>query len=106
MRRRRNDLEGLRSRIEELERSLPHLSPDHEENLRKLLRLPPRPAEDELERLEERLAMLRAERESLLRDRRTSLRAWTWKARTAGAGLRNRARWWSTPRLGAWWQQP
>ena len=107
LRRRRRELEALRSRIEELERSLPRLGDEHEEKLRELLDLGPAPDDDDaLARLEERLTMLRAERESLLRDRRTSLRAWSWRARVVGLHWRDRLRWWRTPRLGAWWQHP
>lgn len=99
------ELEALRSRIDLLERTLPRLAPEHEQSLRELLDLPAEaPEDDPLARLEQRLAMLQAERESLLRDRRTSARAWTWTVRSRALGLRNRLRWWSTPRLGAWWQ--
>jgi glycosyltransferase involved in cell wall biosynthesis len=54
---------------------------------------PPPPGADATARLEHKLEALLAEREELLRDRRTSLRAVAWD-------LRHRSRWWNVPRLG------
>jgi glycosyltransferase involved in cell wall biosynthesis len=53
-----------------------------------------RAADEALGRLGHLIGLRNAERERLLEDRRSSLRAWRWKTRE-----------WSTPRLGVLWQE-
>lgn len=82
----------------ELAEALPRLRSEHEEAVRRVLGAPePAPEAGAHETLRDRLAILLAEREALLTDRRSSLRAVAWDVRA-------RARWWRTARLGVLWQ--
>jgi GT2 family glycosyltransferase len=84
---------GFANRLTAIYQKLPTLGVAHERALRAELGIVGTEDADALDRLSTRLDVLAAERDNLLVDRRSSLRAWAW--RPVG-----RVRHWSQPRLG------